>query len=168
VVTEQTSKDLELDDEDVLHALHKSIKKVAEDIEKLHFNTAISTLMELLNVLESKKSVSLSTAKAIALMLSPLAPHLSEELWEFLGGKGFAMDQSWPKFDPRHLVQSTLTIVVQVNGKVRGSIEVAADANESDIIAKAKADPNVQKFLGGKPPKKEIYVKGKLVSLVAA
>jgi leucyl-tRNA synthetase len=88
VVTEQTSKDLELDDEDVLHALHKSIKKVAEDIEKLHFNTAISTLMELLNVLESKKSVSLSTAKAIALMLSPLAPHLSEELWEFLGGKG--------------------------------------------------------------------------------
>ncbi len=168
VVTEQTSKDLELDDEDVLHALHKSIKKVAEDIEKLHFNTAISTLMELLNVLESKKFVSLSTAKAIALMLSPLAPHLSEELWEFLGGKGFAMDQSWPKFDAAYLVQSTLTIVVQVNGKVRGSIEVAADATESDIIAKAKTDPNVQKFLGGKPPKKEIYVKGKLVSLVAA
>ncbi|HRH93686.1 MAG TPA: leucine--tRNA ligase [Candidatus Peribacteria bacterium] len=154
------------DDAQTLAAVHKSIKKVAEDIEKLHFNTAISTLMEMLNVIEAKESLSMESARAIALLLSPIAPHLSEELWELLGGKGFAMDQQWPAYDAKYLVQTTLKIVVQVNGKLRATLEVPADTPEAEILAKAKADPHVQKFLEGKAPKKEIYVKGKLVSLV--
>ncbi len=167
-VVSEKSKQGFADGPDVLAILHKSIKKVAEDIEKLHFNTAISTLMELLNLIEAKESISQETGKAIALMLSPIAPHLSEELWSLLDGKGFAMDQTWPAFDAKYLVQTTLTIVVQVNGKLRANIEVAADTSEADILAKAKSDPHVQKFLEGKTLKKEIYVKGKLVSLVVA
>jgi leucyl-tRNA synthetase len=91
---------------------------------------------------------------------------LSEELWEKLGGKGFVIDQTWPTFDPALLVTDTMTIVVQVNGKVRGQLEMPSDASEKDILAAAKKEEKVQKFLEGKTPKKEIYIKGKLVSLV--
>jgi leucyl-tRNA synthetase len=99
-------------------------------------------------------------------VLSPLAPHLAEEVWETLGGKGFVIDQKWPTYDPAMLVTDTIVIVVQVNGKVRGQIEVAADASQEEILKLAKEQGNVVKFLEGKAPKKEIYVKGKLVSFV--
>ncbi len=151
---------------EVILALHQTIKKVTESMDKLHFNTAISALMEFLNAIEGK-SWSKNTALTFTRLLAPLAPHLSEELWETLGGsKGFVIDQPWPVFDPKLLVSDTMTIVVQVNGKVRGQIEIAANAKEKDVLAAAKAEPHVQKFLEGKKPKKEIYVKGKLVSLV--
>ncbi len=153
------------DDKDVTVELHRAIKKVTESMEKMHFNTAISGLMEFLNAVEGK-SFSNETARTFTQLLAPLAPHLSEELWEVLGGKGFVIDQLWPTFDPKLLVTDTMTIVVQVNGKVRGQVEVSSSASEKEILSAARSDANVVRFLDGKKPKKEIYVKGKLVSLV--
>jgi leucyl-tRNA synthetase len=154
------------DGKDVRSLLHKAIKSVTEGLEQLHFNTAISSLMELLNLLEKQEAVSLETAKTYATLLSPLAPHLAEELWETLGGKGFAIDQKWSQYDPALLVRDTLTIAVQINGKLRGTVQVAADTTKEDIIAAAKQEENVMKYLDGTTIKKEIYVAGKLVSFV--
>ncbi|MDD4287810.1 MAG: leucine--tRNA ligase [Candidatus Peribacteraceae bacterium] len=154
-----------VDQSQVLASLHRTIKKVTEDIEALRFNTAISALMELLNLLEQEGGVSSETAKTFTLLLAPLAPHLAEELWESLGGKGFVIEQRWPMFDPKLTKASTHIIAIQVNGKLRGEIEVDAGASKEDVLSKAKAHPNVQKFLTGEV-KKEIYVAGKLVSLV--
>jgi len=154
-----------VDQSNVLAALHRTIKKVTEDIEGLRFNTAISALMELLNLLEQEGGVSSETAKTFTLLLAPLAPHLAEELWESLGGKGFVIEQRWPVFDPKLTKSSTHVIAIQVNGKLRGEIEADAGASKEEVLSKAKAHPNVQKFLTGEV-KKEIYVAGKLVSLV--
>jgi leucyl-tRNA synthetase len=154
------------DDPAILTKLHATIKRVTESMNILHFNTAISALMEFLNTVESAGAVSKDTAKIFTHLLAPLSPHLAEELWETLKGKGLIIDQSWPTFDPALLKTDTMTIVVQVNGKLRANIEVASDAKQADIIAMAKENENVQKFLAGQKPKKEIYVKNKLVSLV--
>lgn len=175
------SKDGHTDDKAVTVALHKAIKAVTEGLEKLHFNTAISSLMELLNELEKHDAISLQTARTVALLMSPLAPHLAEELWEALhknvtsspsSGSGqakfetFVIDQQWPGFDPALLVTDTLTIAVQVNGKLRGDIQVASAASKEEVIASAKEHENVKKYLEGAAIKKEIYVPGKLVSFV--
>jgi leucyl-tRNA synthetase len=145
--------------------LHKTIKRVSESMDILHFNTAISALMEFLNEAEGK-DISDETARTIAKLLSPIAPHLAEELWESLGGEGFIIDAEWPTFDPKLLKTATIVLAVQVNGKVRGQIEVASGASEKEVIAAAKAEANVAKYLEGQTLKKEIYVKGRLVSLV--
>jgi len=174
-VTEKSNKKVIQDKPQVLAVLHKTIKKVSEDIETLHFNTAISSLMELLNFIEKEESFSEEMGKTIALLLSPLAPHLAEEIWEKLGGstsaeaisdkKDFVVNQAWPTFDPALIVESTITVVVQVNGKVRGDLIVSKDEPKESIIKMAKELDNVQKYLTGEI-KKEIYVPGKLVSLV--
>lgn len=153
------------DNRETLMKLHRTIKSVTDGFETLHFNTAIASLMELLNVLESQEKISADTAKTFAMLLSPIAPHLAEELWSTLGGKGFVIDQSWPAFDPAQLQSDTLTIVVQVNGKVRGNVTVDAGTSKEDIIAAAKQDPNVAKYIES-GIKKEIYVPSKLVSFV--
>lgn len=161
--TEKVNK--KVDHDSVIAALHRTVKKVTEDIEQLRFNTAISALMEFLNLVEAQGGVSPATAQAFSLLLAPLAPHLAEELWESLGGKGFAIEQKWPAFDPALTRSSTVVIAIQVNGKLRGDIEVEAESGKDEVLAKAKAHPNVQKFLTG-TVKKEIYVAGKLVNLV--
>ncbi|MFA6039156.1 MAG: leucine--tRNA ligase [Candidatus Peribacteraceae bacterium] len=155
--------------------LHKTIKRVTDSVSTFHFNTAISALMEFLNAAEAAGQVSTETAMTFARLIAPLAPHLAEELWETLGGphsakasrgkKGFVIDQDWPSFDPAQLVSDTMTIVVQVNGKLRANIEVPRDTAETEVLAKAKEEENVKKFLTG-PLKKEVYVKGRLVNLV--
>ncbi|MFA5800444.1 MAG: leucine--tRNA ligase [Candidatus Peribacteraceae bacterium] len=149
----------------VAAALHKTIKKVTEDTKILHFNTAISALMEFLNFLEKEDAFSVEVGKTFSLLLAPLAPHLAEELWSALGGKGFVIEQAWPKFDPKLIIEETMTIVVQVNGRVRGDFQIARDSTKEAIISQAKALPNVSKFLTG-AVKKEIYIEGRLVSLV--
>ena len=146
--------------------LHATIQKVTADIERLHFNTALSALMELLNLLEKQESVSTEVSQVFATLLAPLAPHLAEELWELSGGQGFVIDQQWPEFHASELVQVSITIAVQVNGKLRGEFTAAPDVSEADAIALAKQDENVRKYLEGTTIKKEIYIKGKLVSLV--
>ncbi len=164
-IIEKSDPKLTQDKPHVLAALHRTIKKVTEDIEAMHFNTAISALMELLNLLEKEESFSIATAQSIALLLAPLAPHLSEELWSALGGKGFSIQQPWPTFDPNLIIEAMMTVVIQVNGKVRGDIVVAKDATKEEILALAKENGNVRKYIEA-GIKKEIYVPGKLVSLV--
>lgn len=154
------------DAKEVTAALHKAIKAVTDGLEKMNFNTAISNLMELLNELERHEAVSVDTARTVAKLLSPIAPHLAEELWEMLKGDEFVIDQRWPAFDPAMLKSDSLTIVVQINGKVRGDVTVPADMSKEDILATAKANENVQKYLEGATIKKEIYIPGKLISLV--
>jgi len=122
--------------------------------------------MELLNELEKQESISTDVAQAFIKLLAPLAPHLAEELWETSGGSGFVMQQSWPTYDPALIQSDTLTIVVQVNGKVRANIEVAASTSKAQVLEQAKAHENVQKFIEGKEVKKEVYVEGKLVNVV--
>jgi len=154
------------DQDKVLTAgLHAAIKKVTEDTERLHFNTAISALMEFLNICEKHGGIDEESAKTFSKLLAPLAPHLAEELWEKLGGSGFVIEQQWPTFDSALIKTDTITIAVQVNGKVRGDFSAPAEISDKDAIAQAKELPNVAKFIEG-DVKKEIYVKGKLVSLV--
>ncbi|OGJ53852.1 leucine--tRNA ligase [Candidatus Peribacteria bacterium RIFCSPHIGHO2_02_FULL_49_16] len=147
--------------------LHSTIKKVTEDMEKLHFNTAISALMELLHVLEKEESISKETLKTFAILLAPIAPHLAEEIWETQSAQhSFVFQQPWPSFDSTIVITDTMTIVVQVNGKMRASIEVDSGAKKADILAKAKEQPNVQKWLEGKNMKKTVYVQGRLINFV--
>ncbi|MDD3896539.1 MAG: leucine--tRNA ligase [Candidatus Peribacteraceae bacterium] len=148
--------------------VHATVKKCTEDIPALRFNTAIAALMELLNDLEKQGGIAQEGAEIVARLLAPLAPHLAEELWESIGGQGFVIDQPWPEFDPALLKTDSATVAVQVNGKVRGQIEVATDAAEAEVIAQAKEEPNVAKHLEGKQVRKAIYVKGRLVSLVVS
>ena len=146
--------------------LHRTIKKVTEDIESLHFNTAISALMVLLNEAEKAGSMSKEAAIIFVQLLAPMAPHLAEELWEALGQKGFVIESSWPNYDAGSIVEETFTLVVQVNGKVRADLTVPTGISKEEAIAKAKEQENVKKYLEGKTVKKEVYVVGKLVSLV--
>jgi len=155
-------------DAQVTSKLHATVKKVTEDIERLHFNTALSALMELLNVLEKQDVLAPDAARTYATLLAPLAPHLAEEVWEYSGGKGFVIDQDWPGYDASQLVASTITIVVQVNGKVRGEFTASPDITEKEALEFAKAEENVQRHLEGKKIKKEMYIPGRLVSLVVA
>ncbi len=175
VISERCSLKTKADSPSVTAALHRTIKKVSEDIEAMHFNTAISALMEFLNLIEKQESLSLDLGKAVSLLLGPLAPHLSEELWSVLGGptsakatggkQGFSIEQSWPKFDPTLIVEATMTVVIQINGKVRGDIVVPKDLAKDEILRLAKANENVKKYI--EPGiKKEIYVPGKLISFV--
>ncbi|MEQ1848991.1 MAG: leucine--tRNA ligase [Candidatus Peribacteraceae bacterium] len=160
-----TEKSKGTDSPETLKRLHKTIRKVSTDMNEMKFNTVISALMELLNHLEKEAGFSSETAKTVATLLSPIAPHLAEELWHALGEKSFIVLQSWPMFDEALTKDDTVTIVVQVNGKLRGEMQVPAGISKDEVIAQAKALENVQKFLTGEI-KKEVYVPGKLVSLV--
>ncbi|KAF0235120.1 MAG: leucyl-tRNA [Desulfovibrionaceae bacterium] len=156
---------------------HAMVAKVAKDIEgQFQFNTAIAAVMEMLNFLyanvdalkqESPQAVS-SAVNALITVLSPMAPHICEELWEMLGHKKLLADQPWPIHDPAALVTDTVTVVVQVCGKLRGKIEVAADADEESVKAAALAEENAVKHIEGKTVRKVIYVPGKLVNIVAS
>ncbi len=160
------SDDATLDDES-MRLLHKTIKKVTEDIEALRFNTAISQLMVCVNHLTKLKRVPRSAAETYVLLLSPLAPHLGEELWQHLGHQNTLAHEPWPTFDPSLTVDDVVTIAVQVMGKTRGTIDVSRAASKDEVLALAKALPSVAKHLDGKTIRKEIYVPGRIVNLVA-
>lgn len=146
-------------------ALHKAIKKVTEDYDNLRFNTAISALMIFLNHATKEKKVTKETAKTFALLLAPMAPHAAEELWEILGGAKTLTYEAWPKFDPELAKDETIVVAVQVNGKLRATLNVEPDITSEDAIAMAKAEENVAKHLVGAIVK-EIYVPGKIVNFV--
>ncbi len=149
----------------LLQGLNRSIKSVTESLETLHFNTAISALMQMLNLLEEQGSVDSDSAKTVVKLLAPLAPHLAEELWEQLGGEGFVVDQHWPAYDPALIASDTVTYAVQVNGKLRGTVDMPADAVKEEVVEAARKQENVAKYLVGEV-KKEIFVAGKLVGFV--
>ena len=147
---------------------HKTIKKVTEDIETLKYNTAIAALMTLLNAIYTKGSINRAELKALLLLVNPFAPHVTEEMWEVCGyGKMIAADGVWPTYDEAKCIDETIEIVVQINGKIRAKLNVPADIEQADAIALAKADEKVSAELNGKNIIKEIYVKGKLVNIVA-
>ena len=147
---------------------HKTIKKVTEDIETLKYNTAIAALMTLLNAIYTKGSINRAELKTLLLLVNPFAPHVTEEMWEVCGfGKMMAADGAWPTYDEAKCIDETIEIVVQINGKIRAKLNVPADIEQADAVAAAKADEKVQAELDGKNIIKEIYVKGKLVNIVA-
>lgn len=148
-------------------SLHQTIQKVGEDIEGMRFNTAISKMMELVNEMSKEEKLPGSYYSLLLKILSPFAPHLCEELWSILGNKNTLVHEPWPEYDPELAKESTLTIAIQINGKVRDQISVDADAAEDEVKKLALASEKVQKWLEGKEPKKVIYVKGRLVSIVA-
>jgi leucyl-tRNA synthetase len=147
--------------------LHATIQKVTEDYEALGFNTAISQMMICLNQLTKAEAVSRAAVEAFLKLLAPLAPHQSEELWQRMGHSGSIIEAGWPQFDASKLEQDTVKIVFQVNGKYRGDAELPKDIDKAEAIATAKMNERVQNFIEGKTIKKEIYVPGKIVNIVA-
>ena len=145
--------------------IHKCIKKVADDIEAMKFNTAIAAMMTLVGDFQ-KNGCSKGDMKTLVTLLAPFAPHIAEELWELLGGEGFVCRQGWPAYDESKTVADTIQMAVQVNGKVRANIVVPADADNEAIIAAAQADPKVQKFTEGMALAKTIVVPKRLVNLI--
>ncbi|MFI4891654.1 MAG: class I tRNA ligase family protein, partial [Steroidobacterales bacterium] len=154
---------------------HQTLAKVTDDIGRRRtFNTAIASVMELLNALAKfkaedpqRRGVVQEALEVAVLTLSPIIPHVTHALWHGLGHKRAAVDEPWPCVDTAALAQATLEIVVQVNGKLRSRIAVATDADEGTVRAAALADPNVQKFIGANAVRKVIVVAGKLVNVVA-
>ena len=147
---------------------HKTIKKVTEDIESLKFNTAIAALMALLNDVADKGSITKEELKIFTLLLNPFAPHITEEVWAVNAlGEGLASVAQWPAYDEAKCKDATVEIVVQINGKLRARMQVAADISKDDAIAAAKADAKIAAEIDGKRIVKEIYVPGKLVNIVA-
>jgi leucyl-tRNA synthetase len=155
---------------------HATIKKVTSDIEdRFHFNTAISAIMELVNVIYQfdvafAQSTALSVIKeaieAVIILLAPMAPHIAEELWEHLGKQESIFNASWPAYDPAAIVEDEITIVVQVNGKLRSRLSVPADATEEDTKERVLSDERTKKWTEGKEIKKVVVVPKKLVNIV--
>jgi leucyl-tRNA synthetase len=148
--------------------MHRTIAKVTEDIEAMRFNTAISALMEFTNAATKWERMPRSVAEQFALLLAPLAPHLAEEFWARLGHDESIAHAPWPEHDPTYLVADTIVIAVQINGKVRAKIEVAADADEASVLGTAKQDANVSRHLEGAEVRRAIYVPGRIVNFVLA
>ena len=147
-------------------ALHKAIKKVTEDLNRLSWNTVVSALMIGVNELTEAKCHERAVLQPLAALLAPYAPHLAEELWEACGGEGSIVDAAWPKWDAAKLVESEVTYPVQFNGKVRFQFSVAADAAPPDVEAAVLADERTAKQLQGRTPKKVIVVPGRIINIV--
>ncbi len=146
--------------------MHRTIKKVTEDIENLKMNTAIAALMSLMNVINATGSVTRDEYKTFITLLNPFAPHITEELWEICGFDGMLNKAEWPQFDETKCVDATVEIVVQVNGKIRARLNVEANISAGDAIALAKADNAIINEILGKTVIKELYVPKKLVNIV--
>ena len=150
-----------------MRVLHRTIRRVTEEIEALRLNTAIAALMEFVNAAFKWRALPRSVAEPFVLLLSPFAPHIAEALWERLGHAMTLAYEPWPAALEEHLAEESVAIPVQVNGKVRATIWVAPDADPASVLALAQKEHNVARFLGGKAPRREIYVPGRIVNFVA-
>jgi leucyl-tRNA synthetase len=155
-------------DPDVERKVHQTIRQVTGQIPTLQYNTAIAALMECLNAIRAGgRAAARAEVEPLVPMLAPFAPHIAEELWERLGHAGSVFDApNWPAFDEAKAAETRMTIAVQVNGKLRGSIDVAKGALEAQVVAAARADENVRRHLEGVKERKVIYVKERLVNFV--
>ncbi len=160
-----TAKPAEQDSDQVRRALNGAIKKITDDLESNSFNTIVSALMELHNTIKDQP-VTRETQITFVKLMYPLTPHIAEELHEILGGEGTVQSQSWPEYDSSLLVNTTVKIAVQVNGKVRDTIEVAAGSSEDEVKQLAMANEKVAVAIAGKTPSRIIYVQDKLMSIV--
>jgi len=178
VVSASGPMELEGDLKALRRKTHQTIRKVSVDIEdRFHFNTAISAVMELVNVVyqiqrpERSDRVALSVVRealeAAVILLAPIVPHITEELWEMLGHKNQVSQMAWPEFDPAIASEEEMTIVIQINGKLRSRMTVPVDEEEEKIKAGALADEKIKSMITGMSIKKVIYVPKKLVNIVA-
>ncbi len=149
-------------------ALHETIKKVGEDTENLRFNTAISQMMIFANALQKAEAISVPSAKSFVQVLAPYAPHMAEELWAMLGDAAPVQAQPWPQFDASLLVADTQKLVVQVNGKRRGEIEISKEADQDAALAAARNVESINSFLQSGEIRRVIYVKGRILNIVVA
>ena len=149
-------------------AFHKTVKKVTEDIEAMKYNTAIAALMTLLNTIYDAGEINRAELRTLLILVNPFAPHVTEEMWATLGyGEMLAQDAKWPTYDAAKCVDATVEIVVQICGKIRAKLNVPAEISAEDAIALAKEEERVAAEIAGKTIVKELYVKGKLVNIVA-
>ncbi|MEG2929548.1 MAG: class I tRNA ligase family protein, partial [Oscillospiraceae bacterium] len=153
------SKELEI-------PFNKAIKKITYDIQNLGFNTAIATMMALINDIYAKGSITKGEFKTLIVLLNPFAPHITEELWELLGCKGKVSDTVWPKWEESKCQEATVEVAVQINGKIKARIDMALGLCQEEMLALALADDNVKAAMEGKTVVKQICVPNKLVNIV--
>ena len=149
-------------------SMHRTIKKVSQDFESLKFNTGIAALMALLNQFYEQGSVVRAELKTYLQLLNPVAPHMTEEMWETLGFEGHIFQSVWPEYDEAKTVDQTIEIAVQINGKMRSAVQIAKDASQEEALAAAKQNEKIASILEGKTIRKEIYVPGRIINFVVA
>jgi leucyl-tRNA synthetase len=163
---------LKEEEKELRRITHSTVKKVTEDIENFHFNTAIASIMELLNGIynylrrRGNNSLVEESVEKLILLLSPFAPHICQELWEVLGNRQSIIKQSWPEYDPEAIKQEEMLIVIEVNGKVRSKVEVPVDLEEEEIKERAQLEERVRRYIKDKKIKEIIYVPKRLVNIV--
>ncbi len=147
-------------------AFHKTIKKVTQDIDEMKFNTAIAAMMTLLNIICDNGSLTVNELKIFIILLNPFAPHLTEEMWQHLGGHGILSIASWPEYDEIKTIDKTIEIAIQINGKLRGTLFIPFNMPQDDVLTAVKAEENIKGFISNKTIIKEIYIINKLVNIV--
>ena len=145
---------------------HQTIKKVSEDYENLKFNTAIAQLMTLLNEFNNLDKISKEQYKILLILLNPVCPHITEEIWQRMGYEGYVYEASWPEYDESKTILDVIELPIQVNGKLRATVEIARDASEDEVFEKAIADDVVAKYLEEGNVVKKIYVKGRIFNII--
>ena len=146
--------------------IHQTIKKVSEDYENLKFNTAIAQLMTLLNEFNNLDKISDEQFKIFLILLNPVCPHITEEIWQRMGYKGYVHEASWPEYDESKTILDVIELPIQVNGKLRTTVEIGREASEDEVFEKAIADDVVAKYLENKNVVKKIYVKGRIFNII--
>jgi leucyl-tRNA synthetase len=146
--------------------MHRTIKKTTDDIEALKYNTAVAALMEYVNGLQHRPSLSSGEVRTLLLLLAPFAPFVTEELWEQTGGKGSVHAASWPELDESLARATEVAVAVQIDGKTREVIQVEAGSEEAAVVERARALPKVQRHLDGRAVARTVYVRDRLVNFV--
>lgn len=146
--------------------MHQTAKKVSDDIERMKFNTAVAALMTLVNAFYERGQALKAEFRDFLILLNPFAPHISEELWERMGFAGRISGQEWVQWDESKALEDTIDIPIQVNGKIRGTVTVARSAQKEEIRSKAEEDKAIAKFISDRQIVKEVYVPGKIYSIV--
>ena len=145
---------------------HQTIKKVSEDYENLKFNTAIAQLMTLLNEFNNLDKISKEQYKIFLILLNPVCPHITEEIWQRMGYEGYVHEASWPEYDESKTILDVIELPIQVNGKLRTTVEIGREASENEVFEKAIKDDVVAKYLENKNVVKKIYVKGRIFNII--
>jgi len=159
------SRDIE-DTGETDRLLHQTIKKVTEDIEKLRLNTAVSQLMIFINHAIAQNGLSLDSMSRFVRLLAPFAPHVSEEMWQALGNNELVLNAPWPKYDPEKCLEEEVTIVVQVNGKLRSRIVCTIDPDEASVKEAALSDPLIGTRIAGKEIVNVLYVPNRILNII--
>lgn len=151
---------------EMVSIMHKTIKKVSEDIEKMKFNTAVAAMMSFVNKIYEIGSINKAELKSFLIILNPFAPHMTEEMYQKLFGE-ILSEQKWAEYDDALCVDDEIEIAVQINGKVKAKLMIPTNAEQDEVLALAKENADVKAAIDGKNIVKEIYVKGRLVNIVA-